>query len=1025
MRVYVVGAVNVSDLNDGNEHLLIVSTYFDEVNDIRYVNIYYDGTKYPFSLSSIHGRYIVWYSRPVKLGYGKYDTYASKTTYDEFYVWDEALSDADAAELYNNGAFKLYRDGGFIISKAEVDEITTTTTYPDIQAITESQLAKITESVSVKSLLNGITSELTKIVNTEDIKSFTNRTIESDVDVTKLTTITDYKELLNYVVNRSVDVSKVITDVLYKEITTVGISNLSKITESVYFKDIIDTITSEITSIETSINMKSSGNVSTAVMSPTNIGVGFSDLGVITQSIIGTLVSTSTAYPVMNNRVEEGGLFKIRTEVGGPGFVDGDIILARLSDYNQFGMLETRYEIYGVVINVPEKEYYLISIVGTERSWDLFKSYKGQVRFGRVGSAVDYKRQDYISMSTDDWNSKAHSPHISVFDGITNWHEIDDTNKLITRIGNLYGINVDNFKGWNTNSISYTDSGYLVNVSIESSETSTDYVWSGSGTKYIYSGTGIAVPSYVATDKWLYIGYASNSVGDNYSDIVGNDYIGFSIQDSSGLTLTADDFDSFFDFDRLMSEQSGKGIGVRFEYEEEWEKIYLHIAYKNTSSGFGFIYDEGDGAWSSDKRGVYNCGHFYSGAEDGTSYLKYDPTTKTTSIKGNFNILNAGSINLSAFNDDENWGSSINLNAYNIALNVSDIEDNADGINVNAASIVVEANRITQSVTETSLSDAICKITNSIGEGGSRAVLNVDSLDIDLNTGETIYIQDSTTGKLYKDIIVSTDAVEGANRIYINNYTFSSGVYIDSGVKIASTTLDGRITTEAGRISLIVSEVGDGDSVTAASIVLAINDEGSSVVIEGDHININGNTTFGDNVEFKGDLHTQVDGSNIAMRIVGGNIIWRTWDGADYIDKMYITSNYLSADNYLYLRSVFGLSDPHFAVPYLGITQGLSILSTPWSTDFSKEIITSDGDLKPRGNYTIPYDPGSENEVLISTGTGVEFRKNRLRDLSDYPDPSDVESYGYTQTVNFRDLTNRFHTINIESGIIKEWSIVT
>jgi len=52
----------------------------------------------------------------------------------------------------------------------------------------------------------------------------------------------------------------------------------------------------------------------------------------------------------------------------------------------------------------------------------------------------------------------------------------------------------------------------------------------------------------------------------------------------------------------------------------------------------------------------------------------------------------------------------------------------------------------------------------------------------------------------------------------------------------ADRTLSGRITVEAGRIEQIVDAVGADGQVTAASIVLAINDAGSSVNISGDHV---------------------------------------------------------------------------------------------------------------------------------------------------------------------------------------------
>lgn len=56
----------------------------------------------------------------------------------------------------------------------------------------------------------------------------------------------------------------------------------------------------------------------------------------------------------------------------------------------------------------------------------------------------------------------------------------------------------------------------------------------------------------------------------------------------------------------------------------------------------------------------------------------------------------------------------------------------------------------------------------------------------------------------------------------------------------ADTTLRGEITVEKNRITQIVSAVGSNGEVTAASIVLAVNNSGSSVVISADHVDIDG-----------------------------------------------------------------------------------------------------------------------------------------------------------------------------------------
>lgn len=65
--------------------------------------------------------------------------------------------------------------------------------------------------------------------------------------------------------------------------------------------------------------------------------------------------------------------------------------------------------------------------------------------------------------------------------------------------------------------------------------------------------------------------------------------------------------------------------------------------------------------------------------------------------------------------------------------------------------------------------------------------------------------------------------------------------------KAAENTLSGRITVQADKVALVVEETSSGGyRVKAAQIVAAINDAGSSVLIEADHIRLSGTTTLND-----------------------------------------------------------------------------------------------------------------------------------------------------------------------------------
>ncbi len=74
--------------------------------------------------------------------------------------------------------------------------------------------------------------------------------------------------------------------------------------------------------------------------------------------------------------------------------------------------------------------------------------------------------------------------------------------------------------------------------------------------------------------------------------------------------------------------------------------------------------------------------------------------------------------------------------------------------------------------------------------------------------------------------------------------------------------LDMIATENEASISQIVSAVGSGGRVTAASIVAAVNEAGSSVKISADHVDITGFVTFED---LSGDGTATVNGNNISL----------------------------------------------------------------------------------------------------------------------------------------------------------------
>ena len=108
-------------------------------------------------------------------------------------------------------------------------------------------------------------------------------------------------------------------------------------------------------------------------------------------------------------------------------------------------------------------------------------------------------------------------------------------------------------------------------------------------------------------------------------------------------------------------------------------------------------------------------------------------------------------------------------------------------------------------------------------------VLTLYESGIDMNPvgGVTIYSLEEGLQALYSGIQVNTNAITAE----VNRATAAEGA------------LSGRITIEAGKITQIVQAVGTNGEVTAASIVAAVNNAGSSVVINADKIDLQGYVT--------------------------------------------------------------------------------------------------------------------------------------------------------------------------------------
>lgn len=112
--------------------------------------------------------------------------------------------------------------------------------------------------------------------------------------------------------------------------------------------------------------------------------------------------------------------------------------------------------------------------------------------------------------------------------------------------------------------------------------------------------------------------------------------------------------------------------------------------------------------------------------------------------------------------------------------------------------------------------------------------INESGIILDAESGVSLYN--------LKDIILGNGVIAG-----LKGYIDVNAENITQEVTRATTaegTLSGRIDVQAGKITQIVSAVGSNGQVTAASIVLAINNSASSVTISADKILLSGNVSL-------------------------------------------------------------------------------------------------------------------------------------------------------------------------------------
>lgn len=97
----------------------------------------------------------------------------------------------------------------------------------------------------------------------------------------------------------------------------------------------------------------------------------------------------------------------------------------------------------------------------------------------------------------------------------------------------------------------------------------------------------------------------------------------------------------------------------------------------------------------------------------------------------------------------------------------------------------------------------------------------------------------------------------------------------------AESALSGRIQVQADKVSMVVEETAGGNVVKAASIVAAINNAGSSVVISADHINLDGYVTASQLSTQKARIDNILNGTTTATTLKATNTYFGSSGGGD------------------------------------------------------------------------------------------------------------------------------------------------
>jgi hypothetical protein len=173
--------------------------------------------------------------------------------------------------------------------------------------------------------------------------------------------------------------------------------------------------------------------VFTRVINPTGGAVaGGTSANVFTRIIIptgGAIAGGAARIPPV---------YLLSFEVGGPGFMMGDILLAQRVDYDA---TSTKLLVYRVVAEVIRLDAEGESTVRISEGEDYLDDFGDGIEFVRIGNRTDATRRGSIYMTSDDENG----PYLDVIDGITQYSDLGTLATIKVRLGNLAGITDTDF----------------------------------------------------------------------------------------------------------------------------------------------------------------------------------------------------------------------------------------------------------------------------------------------------------------------------------------------------------------------------------------------------------------------------------------------------------------------------------------------------------------------------------------------------------------------------------------------------